>query len=354
MSWILHSAFLLTLLFDQFFLENELGKNWLRIADIVLLCVLTVWYSLWFIICPSKRLFYIKKAHLFYLLLIVILWISEILFLIKMKQHRVVVLLMDIITALRATRVLAFIPLLDVWRPGRVLGKAIAGAWRDLVLVVVIISLLSAFFGYLTMIAEMPMVDSRFTRFRNTYWWAVVTITTVGYGDVIPVGIVGKVIASVFAICGVLLMSVPVVTIWRQYNLVWKREMYRDMMKKITNTKGNMSPSTTGQSTLTLTLDGVTVTFDTKSIGSGQDSVLFKLTSQQTSDMDCRFRDPNVLHCVLDYYNSGQLHLPDGCASLLKQELDFWGLSSTTVCSCCADKIGAGLCPCALTDSYVL
>ena len=107
----------------------------------------------------------------------------------------------------------------------------------------------------------------------------MVTITTVGFGDLYPLTHVGRLVAAVCAICGVLLMSVPVVTIWRQYNLVWKREMYRDMMKKISNTKGNMSPSTTGQSTLTLTLDGVTVTFDTKSIGSGSDSVLFKLTS---------------------------------------------------------------------------
>ena len=71
--------------------------------------------------------------------------------------------------------------------------------------------------------------------------------------------------------------------------------------------------------------------------------------------MDCRFRDPNVLHCVLDYYNSGQLHLPDGCASLLKQELDFWGISSTTVCPCCAGKICVGMYRSALANYlYIL
>ncbi|MCC2102164.1 MAG: cyclic nucleotide-binding domain-containing protein, partial [Hyphomicrobiales bacterium] len=41
-------------------------------------------------------------------------------------------------------------------------------------------------------------------------WWAVVTITTVGYGDVVPVTVIGKMIAGVTAFMGFLLLALPV------------------------------------------------------------------------------------------------------------------------------------------------
>lgn len=40
-------------------------------------------------------------------------------------------------------------------------------------------------------------------------WWAVATLTTVGYGDVYPVTVLGKVFASVTAIAGIALIAMP-------------------------------------------------------------------------------------------------------------------------------------------------
>jgi voltage-gated potassium channel len=41
-------------------------------------------------------------------------------------------------------------------------------------------------------------------------WWAVVTLTTVGYGDVVPVTTLGKVIAGIIAIMGLGMLALPV------------------------------------------------------------------------------------------------------------------------------------------------
>eukprot|EP00325_Prymnesiales_sp_UTEX-LB-985_P034518 CAMPEP_0174729658 /NCGR_PEP_ID=MMETSP1094-20130205/54091_1 /TAXON_ID=156173 /ORGANISM="Chrysochromulina brevifilum, Strain UTEX LB 985" /LENGTH=475 /DNA_ID=CAMNT_0015931795 /DNA_START=42 /DNA_END=1469 /DNA_ORIENTATION=- len=43
-----------------------------------------------------------------------------------------------------------------------------------------------------------------------TFWWAIVTITTVGYGDAVPVTPGGKVIASVAMICGIIVIALPI------------------------------------------------------------------------------------------------------------------------------------------------
>lgn len=40
--------------------------------------------------------------------------------------------------------------------------------------------------------------------FPKTMWWAIITLTTVGYGDVVPATAMGKVVASVVALTGLL------------------------------------------------------------------------------------------------------------------------------------------------------
>lgn len=52
--------------------------------------------------------------------------------------------------------------------------------------------------------AEGAMIQN----FGDAVWWACMTVTTVGYGDVIPVTIPGRVIAVALMICGVLLLGV--------------------------------------------------------------------------------------------------------------------------------------------------
>ena len=43
-----------------------------------------------------------------------------------------------------------------------------------------------SFFGFLVYIAELGNDASRISSFPVGFWWAVVTMTTVGYGDVYP------------------------------------------------------------------------------------------------------------------------------------------------------------------------
>lgn len=48
--------------------------------------------------------------------------------------------------------------------------------------------------------------------FRNAFdalWWALATLTTVGYGDIYPITVLGKILSAVIAILGIGLVAVP-------------------------------------------------------------------------------------------------------------------------------------------------
>ena len=49
--------------------------------------------------------------------------------------------------------------------------------------------------------------ESSFPTFGQAFWWALQTVTTVGYGDVVPSGAAGKVIGGIEMILGVSFIS---------------------------------------------------------------------------------------------------------------------------------------------------
>lgn len=56
---------------------------------------------------------------------------------------------------------------------------------------------------------EGPAQPEQFPNILASIWWAVATLTTVGYGDIYPVTATGKIISSVIAVMGIGLVALP-------------------------------------------------------------------------------------------------------------------------------------------------
>jgi voltage-gated potassium channel len=57
--------------------------------------------------------------------------------------------------------------------------------------------------------AEHDAQPEEFPNIVGAFWWAVTTLTTVGYGDVYPITVIGKVIASLMALLGIAVVALP-------------------------------------------------------------------------------------------------------------------------------------------------
>jgi len=84
--------------------------------------------------------------------------------------------------------------------------------------------ILIVFAGIVVFYAENPFQPEVFNNIGSSIWWAFATLTTVGYGDIYPITVIGKLIASFVAIIGIGLIAIPTGLISATYVDILKRD----------------------------------------------------------------------------------------------------------------------------------
>mmetsp|Transcript_14870 Transcript_14870/g.34195 ORF Transcript_14870/g.34195 Transcript_14870/m.34195 type:complete len:756 (-) Transcript_14870:131-2398(-) len=107
-----------------------------------------------------------------------------------------------------------------------VLWKTAAACRSELGLLLFCMIVFSLLFSALLYYSEMdssstPSIHS-FSSIPDTMWWAIVTITTVGYGDMVPRTGVGKLFGSICAILGVVMVALPISVISSTFNEIFR------------------------------------------------------------------------------------------------------------------------------------
>uniref|UniRef100_A0AC34FNT9 Ion transport domain-containing protein n=1 Tax=Panagrolaimus sp. ES5 TaxID=591445 RepID=A0AC34FNT9_9BILA len=119
-------------------------------------------------------------------------------------------------SAIRGIRFLQILRMLHVDRQGgswRLLGSVVFIHRQELITTLYIGFLGLIFSSYFVYLAEKDAVgpDGRptFTSYADALWFGVVTLTTIGYGDVVPQTWVGRIVASCFAIFAISFFALP-------------------------------------------------------------------------------------------------------------------------------------------------
>ena len=89
---------------------------------------------------------------------------------------------------------------------------------KNRLLYIVLLSVITVTAGAFTMyVVEHNAPASKITNLGDAVWWAVVTVTTVGYGDVYPVTFEGRIIATVVMIIGIAILGILISTLGAQF-----------------------------------------------------------------------------------------------------------------------------------------
>ena len=119
----------------------------------------------------------------------------------------------------------------------QILGRTLRASFRELALLFFFLLIGIIFFSSTIYFAEIEQTPANFTSIPASFWWAVVTMTTLGYGDIYPVSIAGRLIGAVCAIIGVLTVALPVPVIVSNFNYFYHRDKDNEFTSDIYNLK---------------------------------------------------------------------------------------------------------------------
>ncbi len=112
-----------------------------------------------------------------------------------------------IIRVLRVLRVFRVLKLVRYLGEARTLGRALAASrYRIAVFLITVLTLVVILGSFMYLIEG---ADAGFTSIPVSVYWAVVTVTTVGFGDITPDTPLGQILASLLMLMGYGLIAVP-------------------------------------------------------------------------------------------------------------------------------------------------
>ncbi len=91
----------------------------------------------------------------------------------------------------------------------KLFGKVIRNKKEELIVTATIMFVLIILTSSFIYIAESEAQPDKFTDIPTSMWWAIVTLTTVGYGDVFPITPLGKFFAAIIAVLGIGMFALP-------------------------------------------------------------------------------------------------------------------------------------------------
>lgn len=134
----------------------------------------------------------------------------------------------------------------------KILLLAVRSSLRELLLLFLLIFMGMLVFSTLIYFAEFETETMEFGHIPIGFWWSIITMTTVGYGDMYPRSGAGYLIGGMCAIAGMLATGLPIPIIASNFNHYYAYARYRTKLtaRKLPNKSNNNDAGEGGQGAL--------------------------------------------------------------------------------------------------------
>ena len=191
--------------------------TWLFYVNTAIIVWFTVEFILRFISCPSKLKFFIEVGSMIDLLSILPYYLALVLSGGSGGS----------LAMLRVIRVLRVFKLARHSRGLQILGNTLKASFNELMMLAFFLFVMILIFGSCAYFAEHEEKGTKFKSIPASFWWAIVTMTTVGYGDMYPKTFWGQIVGSMAVVCGVLTIALPVPVVVSNFEYFYTKERNR-------------------------------------------------------------------------------------------------------------------------------